>query len=95
MKPFKLREIGPAEDFDPRGIYQDALFTQAKFYGDWQANLGRQVKRFLAYRDSEAVAYFQLIQYPLLFGKKYGYIPYGPVVRDSSIDFLLYLKAEL
>ncbi|KKU16782.1 MAG: hypothetical protein UX26_C0016G0001, partial [Parcubacteria group bacterium GW2011_GWC1_45_9] len=70
-------------------------FTQASFYGDWQKELGRAVKRFLVYSDGEIVAYFQLIKYPLLFGKSYLYIPYGPVVRSVARDFFVALKQKL
>lgn len=41
------------------------------------------------------VAYFQLIKYPLLFGRYYLYIPYGPVTKDFSEDFFINLKRKL
>src|SRR3990167_3154477 len=95
MKQFELREIGDDENFNPSNLCDDVPFTQASFYGDWQKSLGRPVKRFLVYSDKEVVAYFLLIKYPLLFGKSYFYIPYGPVTKDFSEDFFANLKQEL
>lgn len=95
MKKFELRELGNAENFDPSNLCEGVPFTQASFYGDWQKSLGRTVKRFLVYSDKEIVAYFQLIKYPLLLGKSYFYIPYGPVLKDFSEDFFASLKQEL
>ncbi len=95
MKNFEFREIGNNEPFDPSIICVDTPFTQASFYGDWQKSLGRKTRRFLVYSDKEIVAYFQMIKYPLLLGKSYFYIPYGPVIKDSSKDFFGSLKKEL
>jgi len=81
MKPFELREIGDDENFNPSNLCADVPFTQASFYGNWQKSLGRTVRRFLVYRNKEIVAYFQLIKYPLLLGKSYFCIPYGPVIK--------------
>lgn len=90
-----LREIGNNEIYDPNILCQNAPFTQASFYGDWQKTLSRTVRRFLISNDKEIVAYFQLIKYPLLLNKSYLYIPYGPVVKDPSEDIYEYLKREL
>ena len=95
MKLFELREIGNDENFNPSNLCNDVPFTQASFYGDWQKSLGRTVRRFLVYSNKEIVAYFQLIKYPLLFGKSYFYIPYGPVIKDFLEDFFANLKQEL
>lgn len=95
MKHFELREIRDGEKFDPNNLCDNVPFTQASFYGDWQKSLGRTVKRFLVYSDKKIVAYFQLIKYPLLLGKSYFYIPYGPVAKDFSEDFFTELKQEL
>src|SRR3989338_4231295 len=95
MKNFEFREIGNDENYDPSNLCENVPFTQASFYGDWQKSLGRTVKRFLMYSDKEVVAYFLLIKYPLLFGKSYFYIPYGPVTKDFSEDFFANLKQEL
>lgn len=95
MKNFEIREIKDNENFDLNNFCDNAPFTQADFYGDWQKKLGRTVKRFLVYGDREIAAYFQLIKYPLLFGKNYFYIPYGPVIKDFSEDFFNNFKQEL
>src|SRR3989344_5851046 len=94
MKKFEFREIGN-ENYDPSNLCENVPFTQASFYGDWQKSLGRTVKRFLTYSGNEVVAYVQLIKYPLLLGKSYFYIPYGPVTKDFSEDFFANLKQEL
>jgi peptidoglycan pentaglycine glycine transferase (the first glycine) len=65
------------------------------FYGDWQRNLGRTVKRFTVSSDTKIIAYFQIIKYPLLLGKSYLYIPYGPVTKVFSHEFFAYIKQEL
>jgi lipid II:glycine glycyltransferase (peptidoglycan interpeptide bridge formation enzyme) len=95
MKTFNFREIPRGRDFDPLAVHPDAPFTQAAFYGDWQRALGRTVKRFIAESNGETVACFQSIRYPLPFGKNCLYIPYGPVVKDFSEEFLIALKNEL
>ena len=95
MNNFEIREIGNDENFDPSVFCENVPFTQASFYGDWQKNLGRVVKRFLISSDKENIAYFQIIKYPLLLGKSYSYIPYGPVTKDFSDDFFIYIKKEL
>ena len=95
MNNFEIREIGNGENFDPSIFCENVPFTQAVFYGDWQKNLGRIVKRFLVSSDKEIIAYFQIIKYPLLLGKSYFYIPYGPVTKDFSDDFFAYIKQEL
>lgn len=95
IKNFKIREIGIKESFDPNIFYEQAPFTQANFYGNWQRNLGRVVRRFVISINNKNIAYFQLIKYPLLLGKSYFYIPYGPVIKDFSENLLIYLKQEL
>ncbi len=95
MKKFEFREIEDGENFNPNSICAGVPFTQANFYGDWQKNLGRKSRRFLVLSDKEVVAYFQLIKYPLIFGKSYFYIPYGPVTKDFSKEFFAHLKMEL
>jgi len=92
---FEFQEIGDEQSFDPNDIYVNTPFTQASFYGEWQKSLGRIVKRFLVSSGNKVVAYFQLIKYPLLFGKSYFYIPYGPVINTFSEDFFASLKNEL
>lgn len=95
MRQIEIREIGKDENFDPNNLCDNAPFTQASFYGDWQKKLGRTVRRFLVYSDNNIIAYFQLVKYPLLLGKSYFYIPYGPVIKDTSEDFFANLKLGL
>ena len=98
-KQFQLVELTGSENFDLSGFYIEAPFTQADFYADWQRSLGRKVKRFvineITENNTEAVAYFQMIKYPLLLGKSYFYIPYGPILKNSSEDLLKFIKQEI
>lgn len=82
------------DSFDPLTICLDTPFTQAPFYGKWQRKLGREVKSFVIRERERVIAYFQLIKYPFLRNKSYLYIPYGPVVKDFSEQFLAFLKIE-
>jgi len=95
MSNFEFKELSKTENFDPSVIYSETPFTQASFYGDWQKKLGRVVKRFVVKDKEKALAFFQIIKYPLLLEKSYLYIPYGPVTNDFSEDFLRELKKEL
>jgi len=84
-------------NFDPSILNAETPFTQAGFYGDWQKALGREVKRYIVKEGSEIIAYFQMIKYPLLLGKSYFYIPYGPVIKNTNPDqeLLLFIKEEI
>lgn len=95
MKQFSVRELSGNESFDLQRLCDSAPFTQASFYGDWQKNLGRRVRKFLVSGGDTVVAYFQTITYPLALGKNYLYIPYGPITTDTSHDFFAALKEEL
>ena len=92
---FEFIEIIGKTKYDPLTITNDVFFTQADFYTDWQENLGRKTRRFVVLSNGKTVAYFQMIKYPLIFGKSYYYIPYGPVVKDVSDAFLKSLKNKL
>lgn len=81
---FDIREITNKIEYNPLLISKQAPFTQAWFYGEWQEAMGRKVRRFGIYDDSETVGFFQVIKYPLLFGKNILYIPRGPVVKAIS-----------
>lgn len=70
-----------------------APFTQGYIYSTWQK--GREVRRFVVEKDGEIQAYFQMIKFPLLLGKSYFYVPYGPVLKDSSLELLKYLRQFL
>ena len=95
MTAFVFRELGRDESFDPLTLSPDTSFTQARFYRQWQEGLGRYVRRYLVSRGDKTVAYFQIVLYPLAFGKQYAYVPYGPVIGDFSEDFMLALKTKI
>lgn len=95
MTTFEFREIKNGEYFDSSSLCDGVSFTQADFYGDWQKKVGFETKKFLALNGQEIVAYFQITSYPLLGDKRYLYIPYGPVTKEFSKDFLNALKKEL
>ena len=98
-RQFELKELVETESFDLNKFYAKAPFTQADFYADWQRSLGRKVKRFVVNKitesTTEVAAYFQMIKYPLLLGKSYFYIPYGPILKNQSKDLLLFIKQEI
>jgi lipid II:glycine glycyltransferase (peptidoglycan interpeptide bridge formation enzyme) len=98
-RQFELKELTESESFDVNSFYTEAPFTQAYFYADWQRSLGRKAKRFVINKitenSSETVAYFQMIKYPLLLGKSYFYIPYGPILKNSDENLLSFLKKEI
>ncbi len=89
---FEIREIKKREEYTPLLINNNAPFTQAWFYGEWQETMGRKVRRFEIYDNLKTFGFFQVIKYPLLFGKNFLYIPHGPVIRSFSegkqTDFL-------
>lgn len=95
MQNFSLRELDKDTSFDPLDIYENAPFTQAGFYGNWQESLGRGVSRFLVSDGGMPLCFFQLVVYPLLLGKRYGYVPYGPVLKIYSEELLFFLRQEL
>ncbi len=95
MKRFELEEIGNNVTFDPITICDSTPFTQASFYGNWQRSLGRKTRRFLVKDGGEVVSYFQIVKYPLLLGKSYLYVPYGPVVKKVSEEFLADFRKKI
>lgn len=95
MTTYTLQEIELGDPFDPTTLCEKTPFTQASFYGAWQEHLGRKVRRFLILKEGKPVSYFQLISYPLIFKKRYIYIPYGPITKDTSDEFFIFLKKEL
>lgn len=92
----QFQELEKNDSFDVLSLYPLAQFTQADFYGDWQEKLGRKARRFIVKKDSEVIAYLQVIKYLLPFNKSCLYIPYGPVVKGGlSSELLSLLKKEL
>ena len=94
-KPYNFIELGNEEVFDPLTITPKSLFTQSDFYRKWQEFFDRKVRRFVVKDGERVISYFQIVKYPLAFGKSYLYIPYGPVTTDLSGIFLSELKNYL
>ena len=95
MNHYEFKELKDGESFDPNTLVPGIPFTQQAFYGDWQKSSGRTVRRFVVHDGTIPVAYFQLIVYPLMKGKNYIYVPYGPVTTDTSPEFFAELKSKL
>lgn len=85
---YSLVEIDKPEDYKPLELYENTQFTQAWFYGQWQEFLGRKIRRFALKKNDQAIAYFQVLPHSLPLGRKYLYVPFGPVFshKPSSAD---------
>lgn len=81
-----LVETTSEKEFNPLAINSGAAFTQAWFYGDWQEEAKREVKRFLIEDKDEIVGSIQVIRYPLPFNRSYLYSPYGPVLKNNLTE---------
>ena len=92
---YEIREISPEENIDFSLLPKNTHFTQSDFYANWQRSLGRFVGRYAIYKDNIFCAFFQVIEFPLIFSQKYLYIPYGPVTNDQSKELILFIKDEL
>lgn len=85
---FFIKEV-TEEDYNPLSISSLTSFHQAFFYGEWQKKMGRRVRRFKIEKNEQPWGFFQLIVYPLIFNKTYGYIPHGPVIAgEPEKEFL-------
>jgi len=94
MTEFKLIEVENEKDFNPVSICADAPITQSFFYGEWHKVIGHKVRRFKIEQGSGIVAFFQILKFPLPFGKSLLYIPYGPVLKESiTKNLALFLKS--
>ena len=94
-KEFELEEILNNNSVILYNLCENIPFTQEFFYGDWQKKNNRNIRRFVIRRKKEVLAYFQIICYPLIFKKKYLYIPYGPVIKIFSENILNFIKKNL
>jgi lipid II:glycine glycyltransferase (peptidoglycan interpeptide bridge formation enzyme) len=83
------------ELFNPSLVLKNYPFTQAEFYGEWQKSSLRVVRRFVVLSDKEVIAFMQAIEYPLMFGKKFVYIPYGPIIKNYSQSLISFIKNNL
>jgi lipid II:glycine glycyltransferase (peptidoglycan interpeptide bridge formation enzyme) len=91
-----LVEITTEKEFNPLAVNKSAPFTQAWFYGDWQEEAKREVRRFLIEDKDEVVGSVQTIRYPLPFNRSYLYAPYGPVLKNGLDEkTAAFLRKEL
>lgn len=81
---FEFLEIKNYAEYNPLLVAENAPFTQAWFYGEWQEIMGRKVRRFEVKKNSEIIGFFQVIKYPLLFSQNFLYIPHGPVLTHNT-----------
>ncbi len=86
IQKLEFRELTSSNEVDPLRLHELAPFTQAWFYGEWQEQLGKKVRRFAIFADDYPVLYMQLVPCPLARGKIYYTIPYGPIVKEDAID---------
>jgi len=90
---YSFREVKNNLEIEPFLADLKAPFTQSDIYAGWQSK--RVVHQFIIERDGRAEAFFQLIKFPLIFGKSYYYIPYGPVIKEYSAELLDFLRESL
>ncbi len=81
---FEFREVKNESEYKPLIVAENALFTQAWFFGRWQEVMGRKVERFEIRNGSKILGFFQIIKYPLVFSKSFLYIPHALVLRSFS-----------
>jgi lipid II:glycine glycyltransferase (peptidoglycan interpeptide bridge formation enzyme) len=83
MTPMELTELSLSKKEQYNQFVANSpsgSFLQSWEWGDWQAQLGRQIFRYKISDDSGSqIASAQLVKTPLPFGKYYLYAPYGPV----------------
>ncbi len=90
---YSIRELKNTFENEPFLEERGASFTQSGIYAGWQ--VGKEVRRFVIEKDGEIQASFQAIKYPLLLGKSYYYLPYGPVIKESSEELLNFIKENV
>ena len=81
---FEFSEIKNKAEYNPLLIMENAPFTQAWFFGEWQEKIGRKVRRFKIKKNSEIIGFFQVIKYSMPFGKSFLYIPHAPVLTSNT-----------
>jgi peptidoglycan pentaglycine glycine transferase (the first glycine) len=77
------------EKYEALCLGVDVPLTQNYFYGEWQFANDKKVWRYSIVDGDRVVGFFQVIKYPLSFGKSYLYIPHGPIFLDETKDNLL------
>lgn len=83
VKEIEFVEVTNEKEFNPLVINENAPYTQAFFYGQWQEKMGRSVRRFVAKREGEIVSSVQMVVYPLIGNKNYIVAHHGPVIKDG------------
>jgi peptidoglycan pentaglycine glycine transferase (the first glycine) len=89
---FSFRILNIDEHCDISSLTKNIPFTQNTLYDDWQRAFGRTVARFAFYENDSLIAYAQAIKYPLFKNKQCLYIPYGPIIKESSEELLAYIS---
>ncbi len=90
---YTIREVKNNLEVEPFLIEMKASFTQGEIYATWQRR--REVKKFVIEDQGQIIAFFQAIKFPLIFGKNYYYIPYGPVVKEYSAELLDFIHKSI
>lgn len=97
-KDYKFVELQPTDVVNPLNLYNNTPLTQASFYGQWQKSIGKEVRSFAIYDNTEqAVLYMQLVRCSFPFGKSYYTCSYGPVFKQEHFneELLEFLKLNL
>lgn len=76
-------ELKNDAEYNPLSIAEDAPLTQSFMYGKWQEMSGRKVRRFEIKQGEEIIGFFQAVIYPLVFSKKFIYMPHGPILTEK------------
>ncbi|MBM3256856.1 MAG: peptidoglycan bridge formation glycyltransferase FemA/FemB family protein [Candidatus Liptonbacteria bacterium] len=91
-----FEEVKEAAEFDIGKFSLAAPFTQSFEYGEWQREVGRNVRRWVGKEGGAIIGAVQLIEYPLAKNKTYWYAPYGPVWKEKPDEhYLEALKTKL
>ncbi len=90
---YTFKEITEAEHWER--ITKDAPYPQTTFFGELQLGRNFLVKKFEITKNKKCTGYFQAIIYPLFKGKTSIYLPYGPMLHDTSAELLKELGSFL
>lgn len=89
-----FEEVSSESEYNPLAICEDAPYTQAYFYGEWQEAVGRKIRRFVIKKDDEAIAMGQMVKYPLIKNKHYLVVHHGPIVKQINDELAKLLFEE-
>ncbi|MDP2638758.1 MAG: peptidoglycan bridge formation glycyltransferase FemA/FemB family protein [Candidatus Azambacteria bacterium] len=90
----EIKEVHDKSEYNPLLFDKKMPFTQAWFYGEWQMAMGRKVRRFEVKEDSKIISFFQIIKYPLPFGKNILYIPHASIRKEFCHKLIEIAKEE-